>query len=102
MNAAFVFPGQGTQRVGMGQMLRVRSEAACGVFDDASDIVGFDVARMCTRGTADELRETRIAQPSIFVVNAAALAILGEWGCAPRTPLGTAWARFRRCSRPAC
>ncbi len=83
MTTAFVFPGQGTQRVGMGRSLYGRYDVARAVFDRASAVLGFDVAATCFRGSPDELRATRVAQPTIFVVNAAALAVARTWGVLP-------------------
>jgi [acyl-carrier-protein] S-malonyltransferase len=83
MSTSFVFPGQGTQRVGMGQTLHSRYPEAREVFDRASEILAFDVARTCFRASPDDLRATQVAQPVIFVVSAAALAVLQSWGIEP-------------------
>jgi [acyl-carrier-protein] S-malonyltransferase len=73
---AFLFPGQGTQRVGMGQQLCHLYPEAAEVFERAGDVLGFDLARICREGPADELTNTRHAQPAVFTCSAAALAAL--------------------------
>lgn len=88
MTAAFVFPGQGTQRVGMGQALHAHFPEAREVFDRASQRLGLDVARTCARSSPDDLRATQVAQPVIFVVSAAAHAVLRSRGIEPACAAG--------------
>ena len=76
--AAFVFPGQGSQFVGMGRGLYETSAAARRVFDQADELLGFPLARLCFEGPADELEDTINAQPAILTVSAAALDAIGE------------------------
>jgi [acyl-carrier-protein] S-malonyltransferase len=80
MTVAFVFPGQGTQRVGMGQTLHTQYPSARDIFTAANELVGFELDAMCFRGDPKTLRNTRVAQVAIFVVNAAATAALRESG----------------------
>ncbi|HEX5417652.1 MAG TPA: ACP S-malonyltransferase [Chloroflexota bacterium] len=75
---AFVFPGQGSQFVGMGASLAESSPAARAVFDEADDVLGFSVSDLCFHGPEDELRDTVNAQPAILTVSMAALAALRE------------------------
>src|SRR3989338_1704467 len=63
---ANVFPGQGTHFVGMGNDLKDKS-----ILDDASQSLGFDLARICSKGPEEELRKTENAQPAIFTVSIA-------------------------------
>lgn len=75
---AFVFPGQGSQFVGMGAALYEASEAARAVFDHADSQLGVPLSRLCFDGPADELNDTVNAQPAILTMSAAALAAIEE------------------------
>ncbi len=69
----FLFPGQGAQHVGMGTKLCEQFPAARALFDRATEILGYDLARLCREGPATELDSTVISQPAIFVTSLAAL-----------------------------
>lgn len=73
---AFLFPGQGAQHVGMGKSLTQRYPAAARLFDQANDILGYDLAKLCFEGPAEDLDSTVISQPAIFVTSLAALEML--------------------------
>jgi [acyl-carrier-protein] S-malonyltransferase len=75
---ALVFPGQGSQFVGMGKALYDVSAAARRVFDQADEVLGFPLSRLCFHGPADELEDTINAQPAILTVSIAALEALKE------------------------
>ncbi len=75
---AWLFPGQGTQAVGMGQALYERSPAARSIMDVADAALGGDLLRRCFTGPADELRLTLHTQPAIVVVSLASLAACVE------------------------
>jgi [acyl-carrier-protein] S-malonyltransferase len=75
---ALVFPGQGSQFVGMGKALYEASAAARRVFDQADDVLGFPLSRLCFHGPADELEDTINAQPAILTMSIAALKALEE------------------------
>jgi len=69
--AAVIFPGQGSQSVGMGKDVAERSDCARQIFVRAGDIVGFDMASACFEGPAERLEQTDIQQPAIFVTSVA-------------------------------
>ena len=70
---ALVFPGQGTQHIGMGQEVCDQSPAAARVWDCASDISGFDVRRLCMKGPMPRLDKTQYQQVAVTTVNLAML-----------------------------
>ena len=75
---ALLFPGQGSQRAGMGKRIAEVSQAARGVFDKADEVLGFRLSRLCFEGSAEELEDTANAQPAILTTSMAHLAYLRE------------------------
>ena len=73
---AFLFPGQGAQTVGMGKRLFESLPAARRLYDRAAEVLGYDLAKLCFQGPADELDSTVCSQPAIFVTSLAALESL--------------------------
>jgi len=69
----FLFPGQGAQAVGMGKDLCASFPPARGLFDRASEILGYDLAEVCFNGPEDRLNSTVVSQPAILVASWAAL-----------------------------
>ena len=67
MSQAYVFPGQGSQFPGMGKALYENNAEAEETFEKANEILGFRISDIMFNGTADELKETRVTQPAIFL-----------------------------------
>ncbi|MGB7971313.1 MAG: ACP S-malonyltransferase [Candidatus Deferrimicrobiaceae bacterium] len=78
MGIGLLFPGQASQFPGMGKELHEAYPVAREVFDEASDALGFSLADLCFRGSAEDLRMTENTQPSIFAVSVAAYRVLAE------------------------
>ena len=78
MRFAAIFPGQGSQVLGMGLDVAANSAAARSIFDDARRVLGYDVLELARVGPEERLRETQYSQPAIFTVNVALCAALGE------------------------
>lgn len=74
--AAFLFPGQGAQAVGMSRELCEKLPAARSLFDAASAVLGYDLLAVCADGPADRLNATDVSQPAIYVASLAALESL--------------------------
>ena len=73
---ALLFPGQGAQHVGMGKTLAAKFPAARALYDQASEILGYDLAERCFEGPITQLDTTAVSQPAIFVTSLAALEML--------------------------
>ena len=78
MKHCLLFPGQGAQTVGMGADLAAGPEACRALFARASNVLGFDLLKLCIEGPIEELTRSCNTQPAIFVVSAAARAALGH------------------------
>jgi [acyl-carrier-protein] S-malonyltransferase len=76
--AAFLFPGQGAQTVGMGSAVCSKVPAARALFDRASSVLGYDLYKLCTEGPAADLDSTVHSQPALFVSSLAALEQLKQ------------------------
>jgi [acyl-carrier-protein] S-malonyltransferase len=74
---AYVFPGQGSQFTGMGKDIYDSNVKAKAFFDQANDILGFKITDIMFAGTADELKQTRVTQPAIFI-HSVALALSSD------------------------
>jgi [acyl-carrier-protein] S-malonyltransferase len=79
---AFIFPGQGSQTVGMGKELFDKSPIARQTFEEADDALGYKLSQVCFAGPEEQLRLTEITQPAILTISIAALRVLE--GCVPK------------------
>jgi [acyl-carrier-protein] S-malonyltransferase len=75
---AYVFPGQGAQFPGMGKDLYESSDIAKALFQQANDILGFNIQQIMFEGTEEELKQTKVTQPAIFLHSTILAACLGE------------------------
>ncbi|MBQ7471107.1 MAG: ACP S-malonyltransferase [Prevotella sp.] len=75
---AFVFPGQGAQYVGMGKDLYENNPLAKELFDKANEVLGFKITDIMFEGTADELKQTKVTQPAVFLHSVISALCMGE------------------------
>ena len=80
---AFLFPGQGSQSAGMGKALAEEYPAARAVFDEADEVLGFPLSRLCFEGPDEELTRTENTQPALLTVSTAAHRVLAPLIAAP-------------------
>jgi [acyl-carrier-protein] S-malonyltransferase len=82
MKTALLFPGQGSQRVGMGRDLAVEFDVAKRTYEEADDVLGFSLSKLCFEGPEDELTLTKFTQPAILTTSIAVFRALKDKGLA--------------------
>jgi [acyl-carrier-protein] S-malonyltransferase len=85
---AFLFPGQGSQAVGMGKELAEKYPVARQTFEEADAALGYKLSQLCFEGPEEKLRLTEITQPAILTASVAALRVLREKGVSPNFVAG--------------
>lgn len=75
---AYVFPGQGAQFIGMGKDLYEQSAVAKEMFEKANEILGFDITSIMFEGTDEQLKETKVTQPAIFLHSTILAKVMGD------------------------
>ncbi len=83
MATAFIFPGQGSQYLGMGKTLIESFPTARRIFDEADHALGFSLTRLCQEGPAEVLQLTENLQPALLTVSIAAFRVLADQGLKP-------------------
>lgn len=75
---AYIFPGQGSQFVGMGKDLYESTDLAKAMFEQANEIIGFRISDIMFNGTEEDLRQTNVTQPAIFIHSVIAARVMGD------------------------
>ncbi|SDY98480.1 ACP S-malonyltransferase [Thermoactinomyces sp. DSM 45892] len=95
MSLAFIFPGQGSQHVGMGRDFYRRYESIfSSLFQEANDVLGFDLQKICFQGPVEYLTATEVAQPAILTVSVGVYRVLEQEGITPSAMAGHSVGQF--------
>lgn len=84
----FLFPGQGSQAVGMGKDAAERNAAAAALMSKADEVLGIGLKELCFNGPEDELKQTQNTQPALYASSAATLEVIKEAGITPHAVAG--------------
>jgi [acyl-carrier-protein] S-malonyltransferase len=79
MKTAYIFPGQGAQFTGMGKELYESNDSAKNRFDEANKILGFEITRIMFEGTDEELKQTKVTQPAVFLHSVILASTIGNF-----------------------
>lgn len=102
MRCGYIFPGQGSQQVGMGKDIWKHWQVARQTFAEANDVLSFDLAGLCFTGPQAQLTQTEYAQPAILTVSIAILRILQEMEVVPEMVAGHSVGTFAALVAAGC